>query len=713
MPPPFLQALHVKKGTNNASKNFEVLRQVKVNIPLLDMIKQVSTYAKFLKDLCTVKKGLNMNKKAFLTKQVSVMIQCKSPVKYKDLGCPTISVSIGGTCVEKAFVGLGSKYRSMKIPRGMIEDVLVQVDKFYYPLDFVVLNTDPVVKGTNYSSTSSICARSISIRKKKKVQRKCAMIDTLVEEHCDQRIAAKEEPPKLILKPLPTELKYAYLEEDKKCPVVISSALTIHQEDCLLEVLRRSSSSTSEKVEPSHARGGAAEVLKLLQAGIIYPISDSPWVSPTQVVPKKSGSRWCKMIREKSLYTPHYRLEGVYRLQENAVTRKDHFPLPFIDQVLERVSGHPFYCFLDGYSGRMSFGLCNAPATFQRCMLSIFSDMVERIMECLTGEVPFHGTPRDCPWHIISKQGIEVDKAKVELIVKLPSPTNVKGDAKFIWDDRCQRSFEELKLFLTTTNTVLGQREDGKPYVIYYASKTLNEAQRNYTTTEKELLAVVFALDKFRAYLMDSLASRVQSPYQRQEMSGECGTDHLSRLAIAHNSHGLPINDDFPEGVSHVGGSCSLVCSHCELPSHMRSSNHEVLQSGFCWPSLFKDTHTMCKSCDRCQRLGKLTNKNMMPLNPILIVDLFYVWGIDFMGPFPMSFGYSYILVGVDYVLSKLKSRWIDPFTIYQVYSNGVVELFNSNSTGSFKMNDHYLKPFVEPFSRDKEEFILLDPHQA
>ena len=160
--------------------------------------------------------------------------------------------------------------------------------------------------------------------------------------------------------------------------------------------------------------------------------------------------------------------------------------------------------------------------------------------------------------HIISKQGIEVDKAKVELIVKLPSLTNVKGvrqflghagfyrrfikdfsklarplcellvkDDKFIWDDRCQRSFEELKLFLTTApilrapnwqlpfevmcdasdfsvGAILGQRENEKSYVIYYASKTLNEAQRNYTTTEKELLAVVFALDKFCAYLVGS-----------------------------------------------------------------------------------------------------------------------------------------------------------------------------------------------------------------
>ena len=158
--------------------------------------------------------------------------------------------------------------------------------------------------------------------------------------------------------------------------------------------------------------------------------------------------------------------------------------------------------------------------------------------------------------HIISNKGIEVDKAKIELISKLPSPTNVKivrqflghagfyrtfikdfskifkplyklleKDAKFIWDEDCQKSFEELKAYLTTARivrapnwkllfevmcdainlaigAVLEQREEGKPYVAYYVSKTLNEAQRNYTTTEKELLGVVYALDKFRAYLV-------------------------------------------------------------------------------------------------------------------------------------------------------------------------------------------------------------------
>ena len=84
MPPSFPQDLHGKKGIINALEILEVLRQVKVNIPLLDMIKQVQTYAKFLKDLCTIKRGLNVSKKAFLTEQVSSIIQCKSLVKYTD-----------------------------------------------------------------------------------------------------------------------------------------------------------------------------------------------------------------------------------------------------------------------------------------------------------------------------------------------------------------------------------------------------------------------------------------------------------------------------------------------------------------------------------------------------------------------------------------------------------------------------------------------------
>ena len=148
-----------------------------MNIPLLDMIKQVPTYGKFLKDLCTVKKGLGIEKKAFLTEKVSAIIQRKTPVKYKDPGSPTFSVNIGGTCIDKALLGLGASVnllpysvykqlglgelkptnitlsladRSVKIPKGIVEDVLVKVDKFYYLVDFVVLDTEPLASGPNH-----------------------------------------------------------------------------------------------------------------------------------------------------------------------------------------------------------------------------------------------------------------------------------------------------------------------------------------------------------------------------------------------------------------------------------------------------------------------------------------------------------------------------------------------------------------------------------
>nr|CAN82695.1 hypothetical protein VITISV_044327 [Vitis vinifera] len=282
------------------------------------MIKQVLAYAKFLKDLCTIKRGLNVNKKAFLTEQVSAIIQCKSLVKYKDPSCPTISMMIGGTVVEKALLDLGASVnllpysvykqlgldRSVKIPRGIIEDVLVQVDNFYYPVDFVVLDTNPIAKETNYvpiilgrpflatSNTIINCRNglmqltfgnmtlelNIFYMSKKPINpeedegpEEVCIIDTIVEEHCNQKMqeklneslgdldeglpepsdllatlpgwrrieeilplfnkeetqeAVKKEPLKLNLKPLPTELKYTYLEENKKCPVVISSSLT-------------------------------------------------------------------------------------------------------------------------------------------------------------------------------------------------------------------------------------------------------------------------------------------------------------------------------------------------------------------------------------------------------------------------------------------------------------------------------------------------------
>jgi hypothetical protein len=137
----------------------------------LDAIQQVSAYAKFLKDLITIKRKTNVPKKAYLTEQVSSILQCKLPIKYKDPGCPTIACMIGESQINKALLDLGASVnllpysvylklglgelksttvtlqladRSLKRPWGILEDVLIKVDKFYFPVDFIVIDTEPV-----------------------------------------------------------------------------------------------------------------------------------------------------------------------------------------------------------------------------------------------------------------------------------------------------------------------------------------------------------------------------------------------------------------------------------------------------------------------------------------------------------------------------------------------------------------------------------------
>ncbi|KAB2629204.1 hypothetical protein D8674_033999 [Pyrus ussuriensis x Pyrus communis] len=451
--------------------------------------------------------------------------------------------------------------------------------------------------------------------------------------------------PGLELKPLPSHLKYIFLGENETLPAIISSSLTAQEEEKLVQVLKEFKSAlgwtladikgispttcmhhifleegakptreAQRRLNPPMMEVVKKEIIKLLDCGVIYPISDSKWVSPIQCVPKKSGVTVVENAENELVPT---RIQTGWRVcidyrKINATTRKDHFPLPFLDQMLERLAGYSFYCFLDGYSGynqiviapddqekttftcpfgtfayrRMPFGLCNAPATFQRCMVSIFSDYVERIIEIFMDDFSVFGSSFDncldnltlilkrcvetnlvlnwekCHFmvkqgivlgHIISEKGIEVDKSKIDLVRYLPSPTSVREVRSFLghagfyrrfikdfskiaqplcrllqkevpfeFNEACEKAFNHLKELLTTAPiitppdwsipfelmcdasdySVLGQRKNKQPHVIYYASRTLNDAQLNYSTTEKELLAVVFALDKFRSYLL-------------------------------------------------------------------------------------------------------------------------------------------------------------------------------------------------------------------
>ncbi|CAN6562550.1 unnamed protein product [Malus baccata var. baccata] len=727
------------------------------------------------------------------------------------------------------------------------------------------------------------------------------------------------QPPTLELKPLPSHLKYVFLGEDDTLPVIISSSLTAQEESKLVRVLKeyktaigwtladikgispttcmhrilleegsKTSREAQRRLNPPMMEVVKNEVIKLLDCGVIYPISDSKWVSPVQCVPKKSG---VTVVANAENELVPQRIQTGWRVcidyrKLNAAMRKDHFLLPFIDQMLERLAGYAFYCFLDGYSGynqiviipedqekttftcpfgtfayhRIPFGLCNAPATFQRCMMSIFSDYVEKIIEVFMDDFSVFGDSFDgclhnlslilkrcvetnlvlnwekCHFmvkqgivlgHIVSENGIEVDKSKIDLVRHLPSPTSVREvrsflghagfyrrfikdfskvaqplcrllqkDVAFEFTKECKASFNQLKELLTTApiivppdwslpfelmcdasdyalGAVLGQRKDKRPHVIYYASRTMNDAQLNYSTTEKELLAVVFALDKFRSYLIGTkvivfidhaalkylLTKKEAKPrlirwmlllqefdieIRDKKGSENVVADHLSRMV--HNEESLPIAETFPdeqflsikvsapwyadivnflvskripsEFTRHQrdklrhdawfymwddpylwkfcpdqiirrcvhNSECHSILSFCHTYAcggHFgtQRTTLKVLQCGFYWPSIFKDARTFCLTCDKCQRMGGISARDQMPHVSILNVEIFDVWGIDFMGPFPSSYGFMYILLAVDYV-----SKWVEAKATRTNDSKVVADFIRTNIFARFGM---------------------------
>ncbi|RDX74946.1 hypothetical protein CR513_45223, partial [Mucuna pruriens] len=432
--------------------------------------------------------------------------------------------------------------------------------------------------------------------------------------------------------------------------------------------------------------------------------------------------------------------------------------------------------------------------------------------------------------HRVSNRGIEVDKAKIDIITSLPNPTSVREvrsflghasfyrrfiknfnklalplskllqkDVEFNFDQHCIEAFQELKTRLTSApilqapnwdlpfelmcdasnsalGVVLGRRVGvGQPvHVIAYASRIMDLAQQNYTTIEKEPLAIVFALDKFCSYLLGSkivvfsdhtaLRYLLKKPDAKPrlirwmllfqefylEIRDKKGAensvaDHLSR--IERESKPMPIRDKFPDEqllhIKTVAPWFADICNYVATPQfppeasrtykekirsnakyyvwddpylwrlcsdkiirrcipdtetnsvlqfchsvlqfchsapgggHYGSSRtaRKVLDCGLYWPSIFRDAHQFVSTCDRCQKAGMALNqRHEMPQQPILFCEVFDVWGIDFMGPFPVSNAYSYILLLVDYV-----PRWVEATLTRTNDAKVVVDFLKSN----------------------------------
>nr|GFA20459.1 reverse transcriptase domain-containing protein [Tanacetum cinerariifolium] len=430
----------------------------------------------------------------------------------------------------------------------------LKINPFYYDpkgdilLLETILNSEPLPPLPNHKQYMPLYKKELKVCEAKTVK------------------SSVDEPLEVELKDLPPHLEYAFLEGDNKLPVIISKDLGGEEKSALIK----------------------KEVEKLLNAGLIYLIFDSPWVSLVHCVPKNGG--FTVVENEENELIPTRLVTGwrvcINYRKLNEATRKDHFPFPFMDQMLERLDRNKFYCFFDGFFRyfqipidprdqekttftcpygmfayqRMPFGSCNAPGTFQRCMLAIFHDMVEKTMEVFMDDFSIFGnsfenclsrldkmlqrcedTNLSLNWekshfmvkegiilgHKISKNEIEVDRAKVDDFSKISRPMThlLEKNTPFIFSKDCIKAFQTLKKKLTEApiliapnwdlpfellcdasdfaiGAVLGQRHEKLFKPIHYASKIMNDAESNYTTTEKEMLAVVYAFEKFRSYLI-------------------------------------------------------------------------------------------------------------------------------------------------------------------------------------------------------------------
>ncbi|GKB11688.1 reverse transcriptase domain-containing protein, partial [Tanacetum coccineum] len=477
-----------------------------------------------------------------------------------------------------------------------------------------------------------------------------------------------DEPLEVELKDLPPHLEYAFLEGDDKLPVIIAKDLSVEEKATLIKVLKSRKRAIAWKlsdikginpefcthkilmeedykpavqhqrrVNPKIHDVIKKEVEKLLDAGLIYPISDSPWVSPVHCVPKKGGF---------------------------TVVENDENEL-----ILTRL--------VTGWRVCIDYRKLNeATRTFQRCMMAIFHDMIEKTMEVFMDDFSVFGNSfENClsrldkmlqrcedtnlclNWekshfmvkegivlgHKISKNGIEVDKAKVDVIAKLPHPTTVKGVRSFLGHADKFENKEITETFPLETLGLVALRVNSNPLVLQI-SHLLTCGEFHVKGMSSQIEKQFFK--DVKHYFWDPFLFKICA----DQVIRWCvhGKEALDILEACHNG---------PTG-GHHGANLTA---------------KKVFDACFFWPTIYKDAHEFVKNCDSCQRHGKISQRDEMPQNSIQVCEIFDVWGIDFMGPFPSSRGNKYILVEVDYL-----SKWVEAKALPTNDARVVCEFFKS-----------------------------------
>nr|GEV45782.1 reverse transcriptase domain-containing protein [Tanacetum cinerariifolium] len=411
-----------------------------------------------------------------------------------------------------------------------------------------------------------------------------------------------DETPEVELKDLPPHIEYAFLEGDDKLPVIIAKYLSVEEKTALIMVLKSHKRAIAWKlsnikgIDPEfythkilmekdfelavqHQRRVnpkihdviKQEVIKILEVGLIYLIYDSPWVSPVHCVPKKGG--FTVVENEKNELIPTRLVMVISKFPSiRKIRRKPPSP---------------------AHTERLLIATCLLGYAMLQTRFRVM--MLKRCEDtnlCLNWEKSHFMVKEGIVLgQKISKQGITVDKAEVDVITKLPHPTTVNAPILIAsnWDMPFELMCDASDYAICA---VLGQRQDKHFRPIHYASKTMTEAESNYTTTEKEMLAVVYAFEKFRSYLImnksivymdhsalkylfakkDSKERLLRWVLLLQEFTFKVidtkgaenlAADHLSRLENPHQNVLDPkeINESFPHEtlnlVSTRGNQCT------------------------------------------------------------------------------------------------------------------------------------------------------------
>ncbi|GJS70244.1 reverse transcriptase domain-containing protein [Tanacetum coccineum] len=686
--------------------------------------------------------------------------------------------------------------RSITYPKGLAEDVFVKVRKFHFPTDFVVVDFEadprvPLILGRSFLRTGraliDVYGEEITLRvdneavtfnldqttrysstNDKSVNR-IDIIDAVCEEYAPEFLGFSNSSggnPTPTSEPFTSEFILeeieAYLKDDSISPEIDHADCNPEEDICLIKKLLNNDPfqlppmdlKQSEVTEAKSSIEEPPELeLKDLPSHLEYAFLEENDKLPV-IIAKVLFNGWsvCYM--------------GYRKLNE--ATRKDHFPLLFMDQMLERLAGNEFYCFLDGFLGyfqipidphdqekttftcpygtfahrRMPFGLCNAPGTFQRCMMAIFYDMIEKTMEVFMDDFSVFGDSFDsclsnlekmlkkcedtnlvlnwekrhfmCREGIvlgqkISKSGIEVDRAKVDVIAKLPHPTTVKCVRSFLGHAGFYRRF--IQDFSKIARPMIHLLEKETPFV--FSKDCIDTFETLKKKLTKAPILVVPDWNLPFELMCDASDFAIESE--------NLAADYLSRLENPHKDvlENKDINENFPLETLGVISSESTPwfadyanfhagnfiikgmttqqkrkffkdvkhyfwddpylfricadqiirqCVHGQEANDILKACHEgptgghhsanltaqkVFDFGYFWPTIYRDAHTMIKSCDTCRRQGKISQRDEMPQNAIQICKIFD--SIDFMGPFPSSHGNKYILVAVDYL-----SKWVE-----------------------------------------------------